>query len=208
MKKNFIFDVDGTLLNTESMYMKSLQVTLEAHDIHKTYAEVYSIFGLPSLDALEFFGIVDAQKMQKEWQSHYHDFWNEVDLFAGIETILDHLHNQPDVQLGIVTSNTKQEFEDHLDQFNIEKYFNSFTFAGETAQMKPFPDPILRAMELLNAIPDESIYIGDSVHDMYAAHAAGLDFGLAAWGIQDVNKFNDDQEYTFKKPSDILHLLK
>lgn len=207
MKKNFIFDVDGTLLNTESMYMKSLQVTLEAHGIHKTYAEVYAIFGLPSLDALEVFGVENPEAMQKEWQSHYHDFWNEVALFDGADELLAHLHANDAAQLAIVTSNTKQEFEDHLDQFDIDRYFDAFTFAGETAHMKPFPDPILRSMELLDAIPDTAIYIGDSVHDMKAAHAAGIDFGLAAWGIQDIEKFNDDQEYTFKKPADILHLL-
>ena len=100
--KSFIFDVDGTLLSTESMYMKSLQQTLEENGIHKGYEELYAIFGLPSLDALIKFGIENPEEMQRQWQDHYHDFWDEVQLFAGVTDMLADL-KATGVQLGIVT---------------------------------------------------------------------------------------------------------
>lgn len=206
MKKFIIFDVDGTLLDTEKMYMKSLQLTLANHGIEKTYEEVYKIFGLPSKEALEYFGIDDVEAMQAEWQSHYHDFWSEVDLFKGIKATLTAL-KQHDVHLAIVTSNTPDEFADHIDGFGIIDYFDAFVFAGQTRRMKPFPDPILAALEKLDADADSSVYIGDSIHDMKAAHAAGIDFALASWSIPSLDPFNDLQEYTLATPHDVLALL-
>ncbi|MCM0598989.1 HAD family hydrolase [Periweissella fabalis] len=206
MKKFIIFDVDGTLLDTEKMYMKSLQLTLANHGIEKTYAEVYKIFGLPSKEALEYFNIDDVGTIQAEWQSHYHDFWSDVALFNGITTTLANLKRN-NTNLAIVTSNTKAEFTDHIDGFDIVDYFDAFVFAGETRRMKPFPDPILAALEKLDANAEQSVYIGDSIHDMKAAHAAGIDFALASWSIPSLEPFNDLQEYTLTKPSDILNLL-
>lgn len=198
--QTIIYDVDGTLLSTESMYMHSLQKTLAELGQPKTYEEVYQTFGLPSLEALKFLNISDAQTVQLKWQSHYHDFWEEVDLFDGVSTMLQTLAHQYD--LGIVTSNTAAEFNDHADTFDINRYFKTFVFAGMTPRMKPYGDPIELAINNLSASPETTIYIGDSVHDMYAAHAAGVEFGLAAWGVRDQSKFAD-AEYRFASPMEL-----
>jgi HAD superfamily hydrolase (TIGR01549 family) len=203
--KTFIFDVDGTLLSTESMYMHSLQQTLAENGMPKTYEEVYKTFGLPSLDALEFLAVPNAESVQKQWQGHYHDFWDEVTLFAGISDMLTELQDRSET-MGIVTSNTPEEFADHADEFDINKYFQAFVFAGQTPKMKPAPDPILKALADLDADSTSAIYIGDSVHDMQAAHAAGIKFGMAAWGVRNQAVFEDQADYIFETPADILDL--
>lgn len=187
------------------MYMKSLQFTLEANGIHKEYEDLYAIFGLPSLDALIKFNIENPEEMQKEWQSHYHDFWNEVKLFDGIHDMLADL-KATGVKMGIVTSNTPEEFADHADNFEINGFFDDFVFAGQTPKMKPAADPILKSMADLDADPSESIYIGDSVHDMHAAHNAGIKLGMASWGVRDRAVFNDEADIIFETPADILKL--
>jgi len=202
----FIFDVDGTLLSTESMYMKSLQFTLANHGIHKTYEEVYAVFGLPSLDALIKFEIANPEVIQAEWQSHYREFWHEVKLFDGVREMLSAL-NQATVKTGIVTSNTPEEFKDHATEFEITQYFDDFVFAGQTPKMKPAADPILKSLADLDVEPANAIYIGDSVHDMQAAHNAGIKYGMAAWGVRDRDVFKDEADFIFEKPSDILKLI-
>ncbi|GAK31262.1 possible inorganic pyrophosphatase [Weissella oryzae SG25] len=200
--QTIIFDVDGTLLSTESMYMHSLQHTLAEIGLPKSYAEVYQTFGLPSLDALEFLAIPNAPTVQLKWQQHYHDFWDEVKLFDGVSAMLTGLQAQQ-FNLGIVTSNTAAEYNDHADAFDINRYFTSFVFAGMTKRMKPFADPIEKALADLATKPTESLYIGDSIHDMQAAHAAGVDFGLAAWGAHDKSKFAE-ADYIFESPLELL----
>ena len=48
------------------------------------------------------------------------------------------------------------------------------------------------------------MYIGDSVHDMQAAHNAGIKFGMAAWGVRDQSVFNNQADMVFETPSDLL----
>jgi HAD superfamily hydrolase (TIGR01549 family) len=204
--KTVIFDVDGTLLSTESMYMHSLQKTMAEIGMPKTYEEVYKTFGLPSLDALTYLEVPNALEVQKQWQGHYHDFWDEVTLFDGVAALLAELRLVVS-DLGIVTSNTPEEFADHADEFHINQYFDDFVFAGQTPNMKPAPDPILKAVADLGAQKQSAIYIGDSVHDMHAAHAAGIAFGMAGWGVRDRTIFGDEPEFVFYKPADVLAVV-
>lgn len=198
-----IFDVDGTLLSTESMYMQSLIQTFRDRGIEKSYEEVYKIFGLPSLDGLIRMGVENPEEMQLAWQSHYHDFWHEVKLFDGITEMLSKL-KLGGKKLGIVTSNTPEEFDSHSDNFDFKKYFDDFVFAGQTPHMKPAADPILKSLDNLKADKVTAMYIGDSVHDMQAAHNAGIKFGMAAWGVRDQSVFNNQADMVFETPSDLV----
>lgn len=201
--KTIIFDVDGTLLSTEAMYMQSLIQTFKDRGIEKSYEEVYRVFGLPSLDGLIKMNAPEPEKMQLEWQSHYKDFWHEVKVFNGVDEMLVNLKANKFI-LGIVTSNTKEEFRDNTSQFDLAKYFDQFVFAGETPKMKPAADPILKSLNDLQADPQFAMYIGDSIHDMQAAHNAGVKFGMAAWGVRDQMIFNNQADYIFKTPQELF----
>jgi HAD superfamily hydrolase (TIGR01549 family) len=201
--KTIIFDVDGTLLSTEAMYMQSLIQTFKDRGIEKSYEEVYKVFGLPSLDGLIKMDAPEPEKMQLEWQSHYEDFWHEVKVFSGVDEMLAKLKANKFI-LGIVTSNTKEEFTSNTSQFDFAKYFDRFVFAGETPKMKPAPDPILKSLSDLHADPQSAMYVGDSIHDMQAAHNAGIKFGMAAWGVRDQMIFNNQADYVFKTPQELF----
>ncbi|WP_175279703.1 HAD hydrolase-like protein [Secundilactobacillus collinoides] len=47
--KTFIFDIDGTLLDTESMYMKALDKVMIDHNLPHTYEALTKTFGITSL---------------------------------------------------------------------------------------------------------------------------------------------------------------
>ncbi|SCB71673.1 HAD family hydrolase [Weissella bombi] len=204
--KTIIFDMDGTLLSTEAMYMQSLIQTFKDRGIEKSYEEVYKVFGLPSLDSLIKLEAPEPEKMQLEWQNHYPDFWYEVKVFPGINKMLSGLKVN-DFTLGIVTSNTKEEFMENTSQFDFPKYFEDFVFAGETPKMKPAADPILKSLNDLQAVPQSSMYIGDSIHDMQAAHNAGIKFGMAAWGVRDRKVFDNQADYIFEEPQELYDFV-
>ena len=50
------------------------------------------------------------------------------------------------------------------------------------ARGKPAPDPVLLAIEQVNAQPEKTWMIGDSPHDLEAGRAAGVKIGAVAWG--------------------------
>lgn len=57
----------------------------------------------------------------------------------------------------------------------------------DTERHKPHPEPLQLALERLGADPAGSVYIGDAVVDVQAAHAAGLPAISVSWGAVDAD---------------------
>jgi HAD superfamily hydrolase (TIGR01509 family) len=184
--KTFIFDIDGTLLDTEAMYMKALDQVLRQHDIHHSYEKLAETFGITSLDALKRLAVPESliQPILNEWAAAIPAFQREVHVYDGIETMLQQLNAVPGTQVAIMTSKQKFEFERDVTPLGLDQYFSEFVFFEDTKRGKPAPDPILLAMKRLNADPAQTVYIGDTQYDLQAAHAAGVKFGLVAWGAR------------------------
>ncbi|WP_243198186.1 HAD family hydrolase [Weissella diestrammenae] len=199
-----IFDVDGTLLATEEMYIGALDYTLKQQGIEKPYDTLYRVFGLPAYESLVNLKIPNPEVIQVAWRKNLEQYRDSIRLYDGVADMLAALSAQQET-LGVVTSNTPEEFEAHHDRFGIEQFFSDFVFAGMTKKMKPAPDPILLALSRLSIQPEETIYIGDSVHDMGAAHAAGVKFGMAAWGVPNQEVFEQQADYIFDRPSDVVN---
>ncbi len=207
--KNFIFDVDGTLLDTEAMYMKALDKVLRQHQIKHLYSELTQTFGITSLDALKHLKVPAdlIQPILNEWAQAIPEFQPLVHVYDGIEKMLSDLNEQPTTQLAIMTSKQTFEFKRDVTPLGLDKYFSQFVFFEDAKRGKPAPDPILVAMDRLNANPEETIYIGDTKFDGQAAHAAGIKFGLVAWGNGGASKV-EGADYTFATPEELLALVR
>lgn len=205
--KSIIFDVDGTLLSTESMYITALAETLKDHKITRSDAELHHVFGLPGPESLEYLKIPNPELIQADWIARLDDFRDSIFLYPEVLNMLEQL-KKGQYKMGIVTSNTPAEFAAHHDRFGIEQFFTDFVFAGMTKNMKPASDPILLAMNNLVSDPSQTIYIGDSIHDMQAAHNAGIAYGMAGWGVKDRTVFKDQADYIFETPNDLLEWAK
>lgn len=207
--KNFIFDVDGTLIDTIKMYIPALQTTLANHGYQHEYKELTKVFGITALDALRAVGVkeTELQPIFKEWFTLAYQNDDKVSVFNGIEETLTRLKAQPDVKLVIATSKTSDEYVNEFEpKFSIAKYFDAYVTADDTQKHKPDPDPILAGLKKVNADPENSIYIGDTINDLTAAHAAGIKFGSALWGsVQPENLGAAD--FSLERPSDLLNLV-
>lgn len=76
--------------------------------------------------------------------------------------------------IAVVSNNSTQSIAKYLQDQGIANYVWPVIgrkYASPT-EMKPNPAPMLRALELLNAIPNEAVFIGDSVFDVEAGNAA------------------------------------
>ncbi|NGP46395.1 HAD family hydrolase [Bacillaceae bacterium SIJ1] len=204
MYKYVIFDVDGTMIDTEVAILKALQMTLnEEEGKEYTIDDLRFTFGLTSLEALKQLHVRDPERVEDIWQKKVLDFVHEVKVFPGIEKVLQQL-TKHGVKLGIVTSKTRQEYNDEFVPFGLAPYFTYTVCVDETSKHKPDPEPMFACLKGLAAKPEETLYIGDTVHDLNCAKASSVAFGLASWGAHD-----DDfeaSEYIFEKPEDILHL--
>lgn len=182
MKYNhFIFDVDGTLLNTEKTGILSLQQTVrELTGKEMKYEALYDYFGLPSAKAAEALGASDAKLFAETWETHFQELMYLVTVFPGVEEALAAI-KASGARLGIVTSRNRFELGYDPTLRKWASIFDLMVCSEDTLRHKPDPDPILYYIEKMGADPRKCIYIGDTTHDWQCAAGAGVDFALADW---------------------------
>ncbi|MBC1355744.1 HAD family hydrolase [Listeria welshimeri] len=198
MYKAIIFDVDGTILDTEKAVLHSLQTVLADEGVNYELDELRFVLGITGAAAVEQLNILDQERVLDKWIEREASFIDEVEVFEGIHQVL---HAIP--ASGVVTSKNALEMDKGFYPFDIHHHFQAIVCASDTENHKPHPDPLLKGMELLGREPNEVLYVGDSIYDMKCAHAAGAHFGLALWGAKTTKGF-ENAELIFEKPEDIL----
>ena len=105
--KHIIFDIDGTLIDTEEAILQSLQDTV--HEIlHKDIekSELRFALGIPGSMTLRTLGITDTEHANSRWNEHLLKYKSRIRLFDGIPQLLGNL-KMNGYRLGIVTSKTR-----------------------------------------------------------------------------------------------------
>ena len=205
MNKYIIFDLDGTILNTEKAILKSLQKVLAEENIFYEQDDLRFALGIPGKETLKKIGISDIDRVHSKWSKTVLEFSNEVEIFDGLKEVIVQLAKMS-ITTGIVTSKTSQEIIDEFEPFEMNSYFKEVISADHTTKHKPNPDPLLLCLDKLDIPKEEVVYIGDSIYDMQCAHSAGVRFGLAHWGAKKTEGF-EAADYILRKPEDILVLL-
>ena len=206
MFKYVIFDVDGTILDTEKAILLSLQKVLKEESEDYQLEDLKFALGIPGKETLRRLNIIDVERVHPKWSETVLEFSHEVSIFQDLENIIKALSERP-VRTGIVTSKTKQELVDEFEPFGLNPFFEYTISADDTEKHKPHPDPLLACLEGLDANKDETVYIGDSIYDMQCAHSAGVKFALALWGSKKTEGF-ESADFVLTEPRDILDLVK
>lgn len=213
MIKNYIFDIDGTLINTIDMYMPAMIETLEKHGFHTDPADVeqkkHDLFGITGMDALKLAGVADEKlrhQMQQEWFKLAYQREERVRVFEGIPETLLKLSQRPDTQMAIATSKLRDEYDHHFaNLFSFAKLFDVVITSNDTDRHKPDPEPVLAALSQMHATPETAVYVGDTVNDEKAAHAAGVKFASALYGAANPEKIMDG-DFLLYQPTDLLNI--
>ena len=201
--QQIVFDVDGTLVDNEEAILLSLQaVMLEETGKKFPFEELTFALGIPGEDALERLQVERIPQVMDRWVELLQQYEDQVSIYEGIEELLSEL-SKAGYGLGIVSSRTKEMFEEDLCISGIRHYFNTVVCADDTQGHKPTADPLLKYMELSGAGKEEIIFIGDSVHDSKCAENAGVDFALAVWGS---HKESIRADFYLHRPADLLSI--
>ncbi len=206
MFKYVVFDVDGTMVDTEEAVVFAYQsVIYKKHGRYFTEEELLKGYGVPTPQSLQRYGFTDIDSAMKDYYNYLVEGFKLCKTFDGINELLDSLKDMG-LPLGVVTSRCDYEIKiDNCLQGFINK-FDAVVCSDDTQKHKPEAEPLLKAMERLGAAPHETIYIGDTLFDRQCAKNAGVKFALALWGSN--NADNIDAEYFLNSPSELLALLK
>lgn len=204
---HFIFDIDGTLIDTERTGVMSLQQTVkEKMGIDMPYEEAYGYFGIPSAKVAPMLGYADEEGFLELWEKRFQELMHLMDLFPGVTAML-HEVKAAGLHTGMVTSRSAYELSHDPLISMLQPYIDVTVCAEDSERHKPDPDPILAYFRKSggDAAPAECIYIGDTIYDCRCAHGAGCDFALADWrkrGLQGITP-----EYHLTEVGQILDLI-
>lgn len=209
---NFIFDIDGTLIDTYDMYMPAMIEIMEKHGYYVAADQVEplkkKLFGITGTDSLRLAGIKEADipAMVDEWGQLAFSREDQVKVFPEVITTLTELAQRPDTHLAIATSKNKDAYANHFaNMYDWAQLFGAVVTEDQTTNHKPAPDPILLAMKKLNASPESAIYVGDTINDLKAAHNAGIKCAGALYGSSQPQNIAQ-ADFPLQSPSDLLKI--
>ena len=201
-----VFDIDGTLTDTETPALVSLADVILAHKGERPAPESLKFaLGIPGVEAFRMIGFEEEKFPQymAEWEKGLRAFNDTIDVFPGGRELVRALHASG-VKLGIATSKTRDQYEKDFARFDIAALFPVSVTADDSQTHKPTAGPLLRYMELTGAGREEMLYVGDSIYDSQCAANAGVDFALAVWGAPDKGT---PALYRPQTPMDLLGMI-
>lgn len=203
--QHIVFDVDGTLLDTEEAILQSFQKTLREHaGIEKEFSELSFCLGITGAAALKRLETGHEEEMLLRWKENLAALRAFVHVFDGIELLLKRLRADG-FHLGVVTSRCRAEYERDFKRLGLDGYFDTVVCEEDTLCHKPEAEPLECYMRKAGARTEEVLYIGDSIYDMECARAAKTACGLALWGAVSVRHIHAD--YYFPDPASVRSVL-
>lgn len=179
MVKAVIFDLDGLLVDTETVCYQVLREILAEFGHSFTleeYAREYS--GKPG--RVNTAHLIESYRLP--WtveEGRERIFGRERELHArgvalkpGARELLAYLRREG-CGVAMASSSGPERALNLLDQHQVTGYFQQFVFAGEVERGKPAPDVFLKACEKLGQAPEDCLVLEDSEAGIQAAHAAG-----------------------------------
>lgn len=139
-----------------------------------------------------------------KWVKYVNEYEDGAKLYEGFDEVIKGL-DENGILCGIASSKMKSQYEIDFLKTGLQSYMKSVILAEDTENHKPHPEPLLKAIEILNIEPKDAMYVGDTFADYKSTKAAGMDFGLAVWGATDLDGIKAD--HYLNTPKDILKVL-
>jgi HAD superfamily hydrolase (TIGR01509 family) len=174
-----ILDLDGTLIDTESVYVRTFLETAATLGYPLEESFLHGLIGLPGTDfQARLRGRLGEDFPYAEHRRIYLARRTEV-LAAGIGIkpgaleLLDHLESTG-TPMAIATAATRINAEENLARAGLRHRFEVVLTRDDVGHSKPRPDLFLRAAAGIGANPTLCLAVEDSHNGVRAAHAAGM----------------------------------
>lgn len=183
--KAIIFDVDGTLSNTDDRMVDwlvnvlnpiswlfrdrnpkrfSRRLVMAVETPGNFIYHLADRFGIDRYIA-KYYKRIKSKKIDKKIEEG--KFW----IIPGVREMLATLFTR--YPLGVVSARDGASTREFLDFFELTQYFQVIVTAQTCNYTKPFPDPILYASKALGEIPENCLMVGDTIVDIQSGKSAG-----------------------------------
>jgi pyrophosphatase PpaX len=183
--RTILFDLDGTLVDTIELILASYRHAFTAVRGAPLPDELWLRgIGTPLMTQLRDLArdeaeVSDLLAAYRGFAVAEHD--RLIRRFDGVEDLLDRLAVRGS-RVGVVTSKRRIGVDRALRACGLTDRFEVMVCAEDTQAHKPDPTPLLLGLERMGATAEQSLYVGDTVHDLVAGKRAGMWTAAALWG--------------------------
>ncbi len=208
--RTYLFDLDGTLLDSIALILTSFHHTSRVH-LQRELPDSYWLegTGTPLREQLakvarsqeELAAMLDTYLAYN--LSHHDDMAKP---YPGVVDVVRTLHARH-AKLALVTSKLRTGAERGLRLLGLEKELAVRVCADDVQNGKPHPEPVLMALDALESLPDEALFIGDSHHDIESGRRAGVTTVAVTWGAFTREKLaSAEPDHWLEEPQQVFEL--
>ncbi|WP_433618235.1 pyrophosphatase PpaX [Paenibacillus cellulositrophicus] len=205
-----LFDLDGTIIDTNELIISSFMHVLEKHvPTPLTREVIIPKMGMTLEQQLQFFsGSEDVTHFHQAYRTYndaHHD--EMVQPFPHVLEVIKELDRRG-ITMGVVTTKNKPGAFRVLEMFGLDKYMKAIVTVMDVEHPKPHPEPVLMAINQLGADPAATLMVGDSPVDIQSAKAAGARSAGVAWSLKGekvLREYNPD--YILHDMTDLYSLV-
>ena len=184
MKKAVIFDLDGTLIDSELFYLNLLLEFLKGKGMVLSFEEACKTVGAHNSPIWENVarahgGSISGKALRQEYKDEFERKFRNRELdysqmrFADVLPVLEKLRADG-VRMAIASSSSDKIIRRVVEQQNWERFFPVLVSGDNFRKSKPDPEIYRYTMKQLGTAPEETLVVEDSTYGIEAGKAAGV----------------------------------
>lgn len=190
-----IWDMDGTIVDSRKVIQTAMVRTFETLDLQPpTYDQTRKVVGLGLQEACEILAPNLSPGKLNELVETYRNAFVRLraegegfePLYEGALETLNRLANEGWL-LAIATGKARRGVESFFEQHQTRHLFDT-TWCADDGPGKPHPFMCEQAMSVLGAEPNQTLIIGDAIHDIRMGLNAGIHTMGVSWGFGETNE--------------------
>jgi len=170
-----IFDLDGTLIDSSVGVVDAVNYSLRRMNLPEQPKErIVRFIGYPLSWMYHDFTDAHIEELHRHFQAR------AAETMVASTVVLDRV---PEIleqllmagyRMAIATTKIRRHVEGVIEKYGWSKFFDALVAADEVVNVKPAPDAFRLALKRLGTTPQRAIVVGDTINDVYAAHAVPM----------------------------------
>lgn len=209
---NYIFDFDGTLMDTSGVIMATIKATIKEMGLpDKSDDECRSIIGIRTDEAGKYLYPnleISNAEFARAFRSNYDRLKKNAHekTFPGVIETLKELRSGGH-KLAIASSRRLASLHDYLNGLGIMDWFTMIVGADSVAKGKPDPEPVLTILNALQWNAEDTLVIGDADVDIMMGNSAGCKTCAVTYGNGSIRTLQAAKPtYMIDRFSDIIEI--